>query len=311
MGRAGKMVKRSDQWVRLVLFPILKGSKMKSEWLKHCLELSKEPAEFYSGCRKIVRGRMLEFHRMGPHLQLPDAGFTNAKLRQLQRNYHVPESRAAAQQLWKQRLEQGKYGSVGFHCYNHLVKGGGLRSHWDGVNAVKGTSKRASVMGPCIQAVNLTLLKKGEVAIDLYYRTTELYKKFPADLVFLRDDLLVGFEGALQSNCIRAHFANITLHPMYFVTIMGLLDDPIKNLEQIKKADHHFYSWIIKWTARYCCPEHHRGIAKFAQALRVQMHAKRSIEKSDMKRIQKYLRDNHPGYNNRYVAPEENEDVSD
>lgn len=276
---------------------------MKRHWLKYCNELSATPADFYSGCRKIIRGRMLEFPNLSGNLQMEDAGFTKSKMRQLQRNYHVAESRDMAIRLWHQRLEKDKYGSVGFHCYNHLVKG--IKNIGEG--EIKGSSLRASVMGPCIQAVNLTLLPKQRVAIDAFYRTTEFFKKFPADLVFIRDDLLPGFEALDRVSVVRFHFASITLHPMYYVTVMAQLEDPISELMKLKKRDKHFFDWAVKWTGRYLLPEKHRGIAKFAQALRVQDHAKASFKGAELRRIQKYLRDNHPGHRNEYVDPEGDE----
>lgn len=281
---------------------------MKQIWLDHCITLAETPAEFYSGCRKILRGVQLEFPQWGNDLTMGDAGFTKSKLKQLQRNYHVAESREMAQRLWKQRLEQNKYGSVGFHCYNHYVKGIKQDSYLNRVNEkIKGTSLRSSVMGPCIQAVDLTLLAKGKVGVDAFYRTTELFKKFPADLVFLRDDLLQGFPGANKPEMVRFHFANVTLHPMYFVTVLPQLKDHYKVLDRLKKKDRRFFDWVVKWTGRYLLPEQHRGIAKFAQALRVQKHAHECFRGSELKKMQTYLRDNHPGHRNEYME-EDDED---
>jgi hypothetical protein len=42
-------------------------------------------------------------------------------------------------------------------------------------------------MGPCIQAVTLTWLSRTDVGLDVFYRTTEFYKKFPADLLLLTE----------------------------------------------------------------------------------------------------------------------------
>lgn len=278
---------------------------MKAQWIKHCMTLAETPADFYGGCRKILRGRTLEFTRLGNDLQMTDAGFTKAKMRQLQRNYHVAESRDMAKRLWKQRLDQDKYGSVGFHCYNHLIKGIKQISYGNRVNEkIQGSSLRASVMGPCIQAINLTLMPKGRVGVDAFYRTTELFKKFPADLVFIRDDLLSDFDRMKDVDVIRFHFANITLHPMYFVTVMPHLDDPLASLDRLRKRDKRFFDWAVKWTGRYLLPEQHRGIAKFAQALRVQDHAQAAFKGAELRRIQKYLRDNHPGHRNEYTDPE-------
>jgi hypothetical protein len=279
---------------------------MQDDWLKHSLALARTEADFYSGARKIIRGRSLLWTKVKNDLQLEDCGYTKSKQSMLVRNYLNVESRDACLKLWERRLEQNKYGSVGFSTYNHFVKGGGLRNPWEIAQAKKsGKPYRASVMGPCIQSCTITLLKKGEVAVDMFYRTTELFKKFPADLVFIRDVLLPPFDLGKSIVEMRFHFANITLHPMYFVTVLPLLDDPIGELERIRKADKYFFDWIVKWSARYLCKEHNRGIDKFAQALRVQKDALNRITGSERKDIVRYLNKHHPGYRKDYVAPED------
>jgi hypothetical protein len=267
---------------------------MKNEWIDICLDLSERPADFWSGCRKIIRNVHFTLDNFDDDMAMADCGFTSSKMTMLRKNYLHVESRDTALSLWKRRCEQEKYGSVGITTYNHFIKGD-----------VEKKSKRASVMGPCIQSVVLTWIKRDHHEIDVFYRTTELLKKFPADLVFLRQELLAGFDLS-NVKAINFHFANVTIHPMYFVTIIPLLDRPMVDLDEIKRKDKKFYDWVIKWTARYVCPENLRGIQKFAQAMRVKMDADKRIK--DMPKMQAYLRKNHPGYRNDYVAPEEDDE---
>ena len=273
---------------------------MKLDWIDTCLELASEPADFYSGCRKILRNRSIVFKRIKPDLVMADAGYTQSKMTMLVKNYVHEESRDVAQQLWNKRLGQRKYGSVSFTCFGHFVKGGTVDAK---------RSKRASVFGPCIQSVSLTYMNDHTTAVDVFYRTTEMLKKFPADLVFIRDVLLADFDFSnAPVKSITFHFANITMHPMYFVTILPLLDDPMGELDLIKEADRHFFDWIVKWSARYLVPEYHRGIQKFAQAMRVCQDARSRIPKDVMPDLIKYLKDNHPGYRNEYVDPDGEEE---
>lgn len=273
---------------------------MKDEWIDLCLELSEHPADFYSGARKIIRARSFTFERIEDDLQLADAGYTKSKMMMLRKNYLHQESRDVAIQLWERRLGQRKYGSVSFTCFAHFVKGGSVDAK---------RSKRASVFGPCIQSVSLTYLNDHTCAVDIFYRTTELLKKFPADLVFIRDELLAPFDFTkCPLRSITFHFANITVHPMYFVTLIPSLDDPIKDLERIRGKDPYFFNWVIKWTARYLVPKYHRGIQKFSQAMRVHKDATERIPKSTLKRLIPYLEEHHPGYRNEYEPPEEDED---
>lgn len=275
---------------------------MKRQWVDHCIDFAKRPAEFYTGCRKIHTGVTLEFSGpLGSSLQIADSGFTRSKLSMLRRLYWSEEHAEQVAALWRGRLERGKYGSVSASTYHHLTK----------ADPAKG-SKRASVMGPCLLGVSLTLLKRDEVAVDAFYRTTELFKKFPADLVFVRDTVLPGLGvDAQHVSRLRCHFANVTSHPMYGVTWLATIADPIPVLDEIKDADRRFYDWLLKWTGRYVCPEHHRGIAKFAQALRVKKDALERFTGERLEALQSYVRENHPGYRGAYSDPDQEPDDDD
>lgn len=273
---------------------------MKQAWITTALVCAEQKADLYSGCRKIIRGRQFVFD-LNKDLQMKDAGYTSSKSSMLRRNYLHVKSREVAQQLWERRLEQDKYGSVGFTTYNHFMKGNKES------DKIEGTSKRASVMGPCIQSIVLTLMKKGEIEVDAFYRTTEIFKKFPADLVFIRDELLEGFHLGKGAS-LTCHFANITAHPMYYVTLIPSIKDPIRQLESLKKRDKYFFDWCVKWSARYICKEYSRGIDKFSQALRVRKDALERIDKHTLKELQSYFKKNHPGYRNNYQEPTDGDD---
>lgn len=273
---------------------------MKQEWVNAVLRLSRRKADFYSGCRKILRGSQLVFHDLWDDVDpilLEDAGYTKSKMSHLTRGYLHTESIEAAIKLWDLRRTKTSYGSAGFTTYNHFLK-----------NDMVKKSKRASVMGPCIQSITITQVSKNQYALDAFYRTTELLKKFPADLVFIRDILLKDFNFKdMEFLGMTCHFANVTIHPMYFVTVIPQLEDPIEEMEKIKAKDRYFFEWIIKWSSRYLVEEHYRGIAKFAQALRVKMDADNRIKGKKRKKLIEYMRDNHPGHRSAYVDPEGDE----
>lgn len=271
----------------------------KSDWIEKCLELAATPADFYAGGRKILVNRTFVFNDIDQTLQMDDAGYTKAKLSHLTRNYLHQESKDVAMALWERRLGQAKYGSVGFTCYAHFVKGGSIDAK---------RSKRASVFGPCIQAVTLTWISRTETTVDVYYRTTEVLKKFPADLVFIRDVLLSGFNLTGMKLKLVCHFANVTVHPMYFITIIPCLADPFEEMEKVRIADKYFYDWLIKWSARYVCDEYMRGILKFSQALRVRDTSLARIKPKRLAKLQAYFRANHPGYRSAYQDPDESDD---
>jgi hypothetical protein len=270
---------------------------MKDEWLDFCLDCSEREADFYSGARKILRNVVWKIENPADDMVMSDAGYTKSKMTMLTRLYKHQESIDVAKQLWEKRQGQRKYGSVGFSCYNHLIK-----------NDPSKKSKRASVMGPCIQSVVLTYLPQHEVAVDCLYRTTEVLKKFPADLVFLQQQLLSEFDfSCTPIREINFHFANVTVHPMYFVTILPHFDEPVAAIEDLKERDPYFHDWVVKWTARYLVPEYHRGIEKFAQAMRVHKDAHERIKAKDREDLCRYLKANHPGYRGDYQGDNEDE----
>lgn len=271
---------------------------MLSEWVQQCFERACQPAEFYTGCRKIHTGVMMQFDNpTDASLTIQDSGFTKTKLGMLHRLYWSDDHAEKVAELWAGRVTRNKYGSVSVSTYHHITKSDPAKR-----------SKRASVMGPCLVGVAATLLNRNEYALDAYYRTTELFKKFPADLVFIRDTVIPGI-GVDPAKIIRlrCHFANVTSHPMYAVTWLPHLPDMLERLDELKDADRRFFDWTIKWTGRYVCPEYHRGIAKFAQALRVQKDALNRITGKRLTKLQNYIRDNHPGYRGEY----EDEDGDD
>jgi hypothetical protein len=268
-------------------YKVYGGSSMKDQWLFYCDQLSKKPASLYSGCRKILRDIHLSFN-LDDSLQLSDAGYTSNKLRMLEKHYLHEESRAIAVKLWEKRCAQEKYGSVGFTTFAHFVKGGSIDAK---------RSKRASVFGPCIQSITLTWVNYEKVSIDVFYRTSELFKKFPADLVLIRDILLKPFDFSHAKEIeLNVYFANLTIHPMYACVTFPHLKNPVKRLESLRQADNYFWKWTNKWSARYIVPKYEHGIQKFSQALRVQQDVLTRLTPSTRKQLQRYLTDNHPGY---------------
>jgi hypothetical protein len=257
-------------------------------WLETALELASSEGDFYTGARKIHRNKLITFpgEAIKDDLEIEDIGFTKTKMTLLRKGYYVEESIKVAQMLWELCLQKRKYRSAGFHCYNHLLKSDPNKK-----------SKRASVMGPCIQSVCLTYLEDHTTAIDCFYRTTEYFKKFAADLIFLRDVLLPEFDFTnAPIREINFHFAGLTCHPMYFITLLPHLDDPVAAIKDLRENDEYFWNWVVKWTARYLVEEHFHGIEKYMQAMRVRKVSLELLTKGQQKKLVKYLRANHPGY---------------
>jgi hypothetical protein len=271
---------------------------MKKDWINFCLQMMETPADEVSGARKIISNVQTTFEDISDDLSMADIGYTGSKLSMLKRHYLVEESRDAVVPLWDKRLGQRKYGSVSFTTHGHTTKS----------DPTKG-SKRASVLTPCIQSMSLTYHGNHTTEAHAFYRTTEVFKKFPADLVFIRDTLLppFDFEKAPLTK-LTFFFANVTVHPMYFATLAPNLDDPIEALERIEKTDPHFWMWCVKWTARYTIEEYHRGIQKYAQGMRVHTMFHQLMDKDVLEELTEYVGDNHPGMRDDYVDPDEGEE---
>lgn len=271
---------------------------MKAEWIKFCLDMMATPADEYSGARKIIGNVTRTFEDIEDDLQMIDCGYTNSKMSMLKRLYLVTESRDAVVPLWDKRLGQRKYGSVSFTCHGHTTKS----------DPTKG-SKRASVMTPCIQSMSLTYHGDHTAEAHAFYRTTEVFKKFPADLVFIRDVLLPPFDlETIPLAKLTFFFANVTVHPMYFASLAPNLDDPIAALEAVEKKDPYFWTWCVKWTARYLIDEYHRGIQKYAQGMRVHDMFHQLMDPDVKEELKEYVGDNHPGMKDDYVDPEEGDE---
>lgn len=252
---------------------------MKRAWLNHCIKLSSQPADFYAANRKIIRSKSLVFHKWKDDLTLKEIGYTTNKIKRLIKDYIHDESRDKAIELWEHFVKRNTYSSTAFHTYNHLVKAG-----------VTQPSEDKETRGPCIQSVVLTVLPKQKAAIDIFYRTTEIYKKFPADLLLIQE-LLKPFDFSQVEVVSRTfHFANITCHPMYIIVPAGIDDEPVEMFEKIRIDDPEFFKVCMKWMWRYLVDN--TGIIKYQQALRNQHCALIQLEEmGTLKELTQYVKD--------------------
>ena len=267
---------------------------MIEEWLDLCVNLACTPPAFRDGGRKIFRNISLTVKDLND-INLEDAGYTVRKLSMLKGYYYHEESIKAAQEMWAKRLGQNTYGSTCFTCFNHFVKGGS-------VNASR--AKHASVLSPCLQSVVITQKPRKMVEVDIFYRTTEFIKKFAGDIIFLREMLLFPNFKLDNLEAINFHFANSTLHFMYYPILFIHLAQPLQVMAKIKKADEGFHDLVVKSASRYLIPEFTRGIENHSQSMQVHRQMNGSLTKRQKKEIVEYLYANHKGYKKKYVPPE-------
>jgi len=117
--------------------------------------------------------------RRGLSHSLLDLGYSlkGSKMKQLKRDYYNPES-----------VEQAKM-AINLRTSNEQE----VTSV--GISTIYG--KKRNVQGHCIRSIVLNYFgrkvspfNQSKVSIDIFYRTTELLRKFGADLIFLREFLL-------------------------------------------------------------------------------------------------------------------------
>lgn len=265
---------------------------MRDEWVDMCLSLMFRPADEWASNRKILHNIVYTMEELEDDLTMADCGYTRSKMSMLRRLYLIEASRDAVVPLWEKRRDsQRKYGSVSFSCSGHATKS----------DPNKG-SKRASVMTPCIQSVSLTYHGNHTTEAHAFYRTTELFKKFPADLVFIRDELMPPFG---MPDKLTFMIANMTLHPMYFAVLMPHLPNPVKTLEALREADPKFHDYIVKATSRYFIPEFHRGIEKHSQSMSVYRDVNARTPQRMLDRMIPYLQKHHTGFKNTYEPGED------
>lgn len=257
---------------------------MKDRWIQLCKKLSATPADFYASCRKILRNESVIFpaDQWKQDLTLEHIGYTTNKLNRLIKDYRHVESHEKAVELWDHFVKRGSYASASFTTYNHLVKAGATSP-----------SETVETRGPCLQSVVLTLIPAGrgqrKAAVDIYYRTTEFYKKFPADLILI-DGLLKPFNFKdVELEHIQMHFAGMTLHPMYVIVPAAIAGDPVDFFEGFRLKDPKFFRECVSWTHKYLVTS--RGITKFAQAIATQNKALAMLKKHKNMHLIDYIKD--------------------
>lgn len=241
---------------------------------------------FWDGSKKILRNQQAVFtDPLGP-LDVEEVGYTKTKITLLKNLYIHEESLQSAVNQWEKRAAKKKYGSVGFSCYNHVLK----------AHSQEGAANRiSSTMGPCLQAVTLTITKDKVAEVDVFYRTTEVFKKFPADLVLIRDLMLSRFDFTeVPLNTVTMHFSNMTVSPMYICTIYPLIDNPVRWLKKVKKADPRFHTQSLKWLHRYLTEEGQSKVSGFKQTRRVGDALRRLLVDEDQRRLVRYLNKENP-----------------
>lgn len=248
---------------------------LKDRWIELCESLSLGEARYYSGVQKIIHGVIWEVSGeefFDDSLTIQDFGYSptsDAKLKALKRHYYDPVRTFQAKKIIKTKYEQKSYGSAGF--------------------PLTGKTKTWTKQDFCMQAATVTYYPSGNMNVCVFYRTTEIIKKFGADLIFLRTVVLPRFHKIKSIDKITFMFSNVTVHPMFYTTFLAHHPSPIKFLRRLKKQDPKFHMGLEKWMRKYLFEGDTNWVQKFSQARQTHAAMKRLMDKKTEELLRSYF----------------------
>ena len=218
------------------------------EWLHY---LSCKEGNTIVGVQKMIQGEQWVVPGetfMSTDWDLTTFGYSEKgnKMKALHRNYYNKERFQFAIKDIRKICRNKRYGSTQFPLTS-LVKKGVKQTH-------------------CMSACSITNWPKEGLRVCIFYRTTEVTKKFGADLVFIRDTILPKIHSVRAVKDITFMFSNLTVHPMFFSTLFCHLHDPLGFLDDVREADPRFHDYIEKWLCKYMFYGDSGFVQKFSQA---------------------------------------------
>lgn len=192
--------------------------------------------------RKFIQGKVWtipgDVWDEGQCLSLEELGYNpKSKMGQLKRNYYNEESLKAANEKLKSRMDGKKYQT-------------------SVAASTQGGKKDERSQGHCMLQVVVThftegLTGKGKhfLTVDIHYRSTELIKKFGADLVFLNQvlipELLRDIDIPIRE--VRFYFSNLFVSSL-FLPVLYYMKDPVELLQLVEQEDPDFFKKCMMQT---------------------------------------------------------------
>lgn len=244
-------------------------------WAKFVMDVGHRPELIIAGVQRIHRdiGWTLDPEVFfDGSLTLKSTGYTETKLKALQRNYYNPVSveRALADLAW--RVDNRKYGSGGFDF--------------------RGLPKKGTKQDYCIQSCVISYYpqKKG-TTIQVFWRTAELIKRFRGDLIFLRDFILPHFKDIFEEAPpfqIDFRFANATFHPMFTVLLVQWVKGWEGHFLRIRTENPKLFRSMMYWAWRYLCDKS-ASIDSYSSARQVRLIANKTTKPDTLKEFAKFV----------------------
>jgi len=246
------------------------------------------PTSAYAQERKFMEHRVLiipgEVWSQGNSHTFADLGYSGtgkSKVNQLKRNYYNEHSVKEARKVIAGRGSQ-------------VVTSVGI--------STLGQAKKKSSQGFCLRSVainhfaaRVTPEKKELLTVDIHYRTTEMLRKFGADLIFLHEFLIPEI---LKENPwsikgpheVRLHFATCFFSAL-FIPVFFRFKDPIVFLKKLKeRGENLFYRRCLFRTKTML--ERNASHYKFRSRRNMQELATGFLEKGhiDRERLKEFLK---------------------
>lgn len=183
--------------------------------------LKTQDSIYYRGYQKILTEISASVEYFGKFtFKLTDIGYTNLKMKSLTKYYYDAErcKKFLAQVM---KAKKAKAASLYFPTIGE-DKGGHKKDH-------------------CIRGIGVNVIKGNIVNIHIFYRSSELSKKFFADLVFFNEVLWHKLE-LPRDVPIHFHFVGAYVHSKQF-PIYLLFDRDILN---ISWSDDYMYKMVLK-----------------------------------------------------------------
>lgn len=225
------------------------------------------PVYLYNGARKIVRS-LVWSPATYPEVDLQHLGYKKpeTKLKALDRMYFNPVEAERVTALLHKRRDQA------FSAVAMSMRAG---------------AKDSRSMGWCLESIVFSVTDPGDVRATVMYRSTELIKKFAADLAWLPR---VFERLEVQPSSVDFFFANAYLSGVFFPTLF-LYVDPIEFLERLRVNEYPLFLVGTRFLRRSVRDEHHR----FPYSPEHHQHQLAwSRYPKTMKRINSYLKENLP-----------------
>lgn len=210
-------------------------TNMLEAWREAALFLMHTPPQFRQSSRKLFRNlnMIVPGHYLSPDeesITLESTGYSAAKLKQLKWHYLNQPTIDRCKFDVNQKLDGNKIGSGTFDF--------------------RGNVKKHVKADYCLVGSVVTVVK-GQLEMDIFYRSTEFTKRFLGDLLFFKEVIIPQFDMAPIRH-INFHFTNLTWHPMFAMFLMSHTPNWKQQLELCRQIPNDPPAWqaVVRHNAR-------------------------------------------------------------